>query len=270
MMNPGRSRISVLLITLNEERLLDTVLRSVAWADEIIVLDSGSTDATAEIARRYTTGFHVNPYLGEGDQRRHSLDLSTGDWILYVDGDEVVSPRLRRSIEEAVANPGRNAGFRVQLHTRFLGRWFGTRGWRKEWKIRLFRRDAGHFSPVPVHSGAVVDGPIGTLRGPLLHFPYLDIGHLVTKLNRYSSGLARDMGERGRTTGPVGSVARGVARFLRDFILGGDFLYGGAGLVRSALNGYYAFLKYAKLWESSISDQGEPKSPLLPPEENRA
>jgi glycosyltransferase involved in cell wall biosynthesis len=244
-----RPSVSVLLITLNEERLLERVLQSVAWADEIVVVDSGSTDRTEEIARRYTDRFFVRPYEGEGVQRLRSLELSTGEWILYVDGDEVVTPELRASIQRAVAAPRGKAGFRVRLHTRFLGTWLGTRGWRREWKVRLFERSRGTFSPVPVHSGSVVDGPVGTLKGALLHHPYRDLEHFVEKMNRYSTRAAEDLYRRGHRGSGAGAPARGVARFLRDYLLGGDFLYGPPGLIRSSVIGYYTFLKYAKLHE---------------------
>lgn len=250
-MSDRRPRLSVLIITLNEERLLGRALESVRWADEIVIVDSGSTDATETIARRYTEHFHVREYVGEGEQRRRSLELSTGEWILYIDGDEVVSPELADSIRRAIAEPRGRAGFRMNLHTRFLGRWFGTRGWRKEWKTRLFHRERGHFSPVRVHSGSVVDGPVGTLEGALLHYPYRDIEHLTAKLNRYSTVMAVSAVEAGGRGSPPGALVRGGARFLRDYLLGGDFLYGGAGLVRSAINGTYTFLKYAKQWELS-------------------
>jgi glycosyltransferase involved in cell wall biosynthesis len=250
MSRTDRPTISVLIITLNEERMLDDVLRSVTWADEIVVLDSGSTDGTEAIARRYTDRFHHHSYSGEGDQRRRSLELSTGDWILYVDGDEVVTPELRDSIIATLGDPGDSAGFRVQIHTRFLGKWFGRRGWRREWKVRLFRRDRGRFRPSAVHSGAIVEGPVGTLDGALQHHPYNDIGHLVAKMNSYSSRSVADDLATGQRSSASGAVVRGVARFLRDYLFGGDFLYGGAGLIRSTISGYYTFLKYAKLWEA--------------------
>jgi cellulose synthase/poly-beta-1,6-N-acetylglucosamine synthase-like glycosyltransferase len=245
--------LSVLIITLNEERLLERVLESVRWADEIVIVDSGSTDRTEEIARRFTNRFHVRAYVGEGEQRRRSLELSTGEWVLYIDGDEIVSPQLAASIRRAVATPGPIAGFRVRLHTWFLGRWFGSRGWRREWKVRLFRRDRGHFSPVEVHSGSVVDGPIGTLQGALLHVPYRDLAHMVEKMNSYSTRMAAELWQKGRRSSPGAALVRGLSRFLRDYVAGGDFLYGRAGLVRATVIGYYTFLKYAKLWEAGRS-----------------
>jgi glycosyltransferase involved in cell wall biosynthesis len=255
-MSPGeRPRLSVLLITLNEERLLEHVLDSVRWADEIIIVDSGSTDRTEEIARRYTDRFHYRAYTGEGEQRLHSLALSSGEWILYVDGDEVVTPELAKSIQKAIAAPGAAAGFRMQLHTRFLGQWFGKRGWRKEWKTRLFRHDRGTFSPAKVHSGSVVRGKVETLRGALLHFPYRDLEHFVSKMNQYSTRMAMIQREGGSTSSAPVAAFRGLTRFLRDFVVGGDFLYGPAGLIRSSVTGYYTFLKYAKVWESTHRDR---------------
>lgn len=242
-------KLSVLIITLNEERLLDTVLESVAWADEIVIVDSGSSDRTEEIARRYTSHFYPLPYRGQGRMRQASYERSSGEWILYIDADEIVTPELRASIEAAIARPEGNAGFRMELHTLFLGAWFGSRGWRKEWKTRLFRRSQGRFDDRPVHEGAEVDGPIGTLDGVLHHHPYRDLDHAVAKMNRYSTAGAELLHSRGRSATLPGAVARGALRFGRDLLFGGDFLYGYAGLVRSSLMGYYTLLKYAKTAE---------------------
>jgi glycosyltransferase involved in cell wall biosynthesis len=214
-------RLSVLMITYNAERLLRAVLESVQWADEIIIVDSGSTDRTETIARDYTDRFHHRPYAGHGLQRQRSLELATGDWVLYVDADEVVTPELRRSIEAAIRDPGAAAGFRVQLHTWFLGRWFGRRGWRKEWKLRLFRRDRGWFDDAPIHEGAVVDGPIRSLAGVLLHYPYRDLDHFAEKMNAYSSGIARSHFDGGHRASAPGAVIRSFANFFRDYIFGG-------------------------------------------------
>jgi glycosyltransferase involved in cell wall biosynthesis len=265
MTSGERPRLSVLIITLNEERLLEQVLESVRWADEIIIVDSGSTDRTEEIARRFTSHFHVQAYAGHGNQRRRSFELSTGDWILYIDADEVVTDALVASIRAAIAKPGKHNGFRFQLHTWFLGQWFGTKGWRKEWKVRLFRRDRGVFNDLPIHEGASVEGPIGTIAGALLHFPYADIAHYVHKMNRYSTAMAALQRAGGSSSSPWSAAIRGASRFLRDFIGGGDFLYGPAGFVRSSVAGYYTFLKYAKVWEDAHSTRFDPPLPTTEP-----
>lgn len=246
---PDSPTLSVLIITLNEERLLGEVLESVKWAEQIVVIDSGSTDATEEIARQYTDAFHVLPYDGHGRMRQASFTRSNGDWILYVDADEIVTPELRDSIQAAIADPGDHAGFRMKLHTRFLGRWFGSRGWRREWKTRLFRRERGRFDARPIHEGAEINGAIGTLDGVIHHHPYRDLEHAVAKMNRYSTAGAELLRNQGKRSSAIGAVARGSSRFLRDYLVGGDFLYGGAGLVRSSLMGYYTMLKYTKIGE---------------------
>ena len=225
------------------------MLRSVSWADEIVVLDSGSTDATEEIARRHGARFHHRPWDGYGPQKQAALELATGEWVLSIDADEVVSPVLRASIERAIREPGARVGFRMKLVTCFAGTWFGTRGWRADRKLRLFRRGRGWFSQHQVHEGIHVDGHVGWVDGPLLHYSYRDIDHLVDKANGYSSTMAVRRSGEGRRSGATLAVLRGLARFWRDYLFGGDFLYGGAGLVRSTLAGYYAFLTYAKLWE---------------------
>lgn len=258
MTGAARPKISVVMITLNEERMLDAVLRSVEWADEIVIVDSGSTDRTEAIARSHTDHFFPHPYRGHGRQRQRSLELSHGEWILYIDADEVVTPELRSSIQRALADPGAAAGFRMQLHTRFLGRWFGTRGWRREWKTRLFRRDAGEFDDAPIHEGAIIQGRIGTLDGPLLHYPYRDLAHFAEKMNLYSTAMAAESRRRGGRSAALSAPLRGMARFVRDYLFGGDFLYGGAGLIRSAMIGYYTFLKYAKVWEAGVPPDERP------------
>lgn len=248
----GRPTLSVILITYNAERLLERVLDSVRWADEIVVVDRGSTDATESIARRFTPHFHVREWEGFGVQKQRALELATGEWVLSIDADEVVTPELRQAVERCIAEPGGHAGFTVTLHTCFGGRWFGSRGWRVDRKLRLFRRDVARFSLNEVHEGVHLEGTVGRVSGTLLHFSYRDIAHHVEKMNQYSSAMARRLHARGRRSGPAAPVLRGIARFLRDYLAGGDFLYGRAGLLRSALAGYYAFLTYAKLWELQL------------------
>jgi glycosyltransferase involved in cell wall biosynthesis len=257
----GGHRLSVMLITYNSERLLERVLESVRWADEIIVVDSGSQDRTEEITRRFTDQFHPRDWEGFGIQKQRALELCTGEWVLSIDSDEVVSPELRASIEQAIQAPGDHAGFQMKLATCFAGVWFGSRGWRADRKLRLFRREGSRFSTHIVHEGVELTGRIGKLQGLLLHHSYRDIEHLVSKSNHYSSGMAIRKREAGKRSTPAGAMLRGLGRFWRDWLLGGDFLYGGAGLTRSALAGYYTFLTYSKLWERELSSsdcQDEP------------
>lgn len=246
---PARPSLSVIMITRDEEAALPRALESVRWADEIVIVDSGSTDRTEEIARRYTDRFVFRAWEGYGRQKQHALELATGEWVFVLDADEEVTPGLRRAIEQAIAAPGGFAGFTVELHTAFLGAWFGSRGWRREYKKRLFRRDRARFRDAVIHETVDIDGPVGRLRGVLLHHHYRDLEHEVAKLNRYTSTMAAERLRRGARAGPVGALLRGTGYFLKSYLVRGGFLYGRAGLVEAVLNGMNGFLKHAKLWE---------------------
>jgi len=225
-----------------------------------VVVDSGSTDRTEEVARRFTDRFFRREWDGYGKQKQNALDRATGEWVLSIDADEVVTPELRASIEQALRDPGEWVGFRMELHTWFLDRWFGGRGWRRQWKMRLFRRGGARFSENRVHEGVVVDGPIGRLSGVLLHYHYRDMAHEVQKVNFYSTLAAQQLRAAGKRSGPAAPVFRGAAHFGKTYLLQGGFLYGRAGFVEAALNGLYGFLKYAKLWDAPRRDLEETRS----------
>jgi glycosyltransferase involved in cell wall biosynthesis len=247
----ARASLSVIVITRDEEERLGRTLESVAWADEIVVVDSGSTDETEAVARRYTDRFYVEPWEGFGRQKQRALERARGDWILSVDADEVVSPELRRSIEAVLRDPPgpRIVGYRVRLHTRLFGRWFGTRGWDAEWKKRLFRRDRARFADTLVHEGIRLDGELGRLDGVLLHYHDRGMAYELQRIARYSELGARELHERGARSGPVAAVLRGAIHFLKRYVVQGAFLYGRAGFADASLKGVYGYLKYAKLWD---------------------
>jgi glycosyltransferase involved in cell wall biosynthesis len=246
---PRRPTISVIIITRNEQERLERTLESVAWADEIVIVDSGSTDRTEEIARRYTERFFVMPWEGYGVQKQRALERATGDWVLSIDADEAVSPQLRRSIEQSVLQPGGVAGFRMELHTEFLGAWLGSRGWHRERKMRLFRRDLARFDASIVHEGISLAGTVADLEGVLLHYHYRGFAHQIEKLNSYSSLMAERQYAGGKRVGITASVTHGAAGFLKSFVLQGRFLHGRAGFAYAAFSGMYGFMKYLKLWE---------------------
>lgn len=188
----ARPSISAILITRNEEERLGRALESVRWADEIVIVDGGSTDGTEAVARRYTDRFVVRcDWAGFGRQKQRALDLATSDWVLSIDADEEVTPELRAAIETAVARPGEPVGFQVVRYSYYLQHWFGRSGWRRDWILRLARRDGARFNDSVVHERARVDGPIGRLDGALLHYTHMDIDHQVRKFNRYSTDIAR-------------------------------------------------------------------------------
>lgn len=252
------SGISVILITQDEEENLPRALGSVSWADEVVVVDSGSTDRTEEIARAHGARFLHRDWEGFGVQKQRALDEATEPWVLSLDADEAVDPGLARSIRAAVADPGGNVGFEVRRVTRFAGAWLGHRGWRRETHLRLFRRGRGRFTPLPLHEGVEVDGPVGRLDGYLLHYSWADIEHQVEKMNRYTSLSARGRHARGKRAGALTPFLRGIAWFVKDYLFRGGFLHGRAGLVHAGLFGVYSFVRFAKLWEMDRSDDPPP------------
>jgi glycosyltransferase involved in cell wall biosynthesis len=256
-----RPRLSVILITLDEEARLGAALESVAWADEIVIVDSGSTDGTESIARRYGARFEVRDWPGYGAQKQRALELATGAWVLSLDADEAVTPALRRSIEAALADPAAAVGYTVERHSRYLGHWFGRSGWRRDRVLRLFRRERARFDGAPIHEHVVVEGPVGRLDGALLHYTYHDIAHHIAKMNGYTTALARRRYERGERSGAVRPLLKAAGNFLAAYIFKGGFLDGRAGLLSAGLGGVYSFLTYAKLWELSAARDGERNAP---------
>lgn len=241
--------LSATLITLDAERTLDRALAALAWVDEIVVVDAGSTDATLEIAGSHGARCLVREWPGYGIQKARAAREARGEWVLSVDADEVVSDELARSIRSAVADPGGRVGFEMACHTRFMGAWLGGRGWWTDWKLRLFRRDRGRFTRDPIHEGVRVEGPVGRLAGPLRHYPWASVAHRLEKDNRYGTLAALRDYRNGRRARALGPVARGVGWALKEYLLRGGFLHGRAGAIHAALSGAYAFQRASKLWE---------------------
>lgn len=246
----SRPTISVIIITFNEADRLERALDSVRWADEIVVLDSGSTDGTPDVARRYAERVVVGDWHGFGPQKQRALELATGEWVLSLDADEEVEPALARSIEAKLNDAGSSVGFELEFRTFYLGRPIGARAWRRERHLRLFRKDRARFGPSVVHERVVVDGPVGRIEsGVIRHYTYRDLSHQIEKMNCYSTLAARQLAEEGRRSGPLKPFFLAAARFLHHYILRGGVLDGRVGLIRSAFGAMDAFLKYAKLWE---------------------
>jgi len=252
------------MITLDAARTLDRSLASVAWADEIVVVDAGSRDETEAIARAHGARVLRRAWSGFGAQKQRAVEAARGPWILSLDADEVVSPALARSIRERTAEPAGFPAFRVPRHTRFLGRWLGSRGWWREWKVRLFRKGRAHFDGRPVHERLEVEGSVGTLEGPLLHDPWRDMEHRLEKHNRYTTLEARLLFDEGRRSGPLAPFREALRWFVKAYLKRGGFLYGWAGLVDAGIESSVGFQREAKLTEL-WSREGPRQGPHDPP-----
>ena len=245
----AREEFSLVIITYNNADTLERCLAAADFADELVVLDSGSTDATVAIAQRHGARIAVHPFDDYGPQKQRAIDLASHDWILNLDADEILSPGTREVIERALENP-HAAGFRLPRRERMF--WSVQHPWsHRNAHLRLFDRRRGRMNAVPVHAAVEVEGPVETLhRADFVNMGDDDIAARVAKINRYSSGMVADkLARRRHFAGPMMLVYPPIF-FLRQYVFKRYFLSGWAGFIASVLGAFYVFLKYAKLHEA--------------------
>lgn len=247
-------KISATIIALNEEKNIGDCLASLDWADEIVVVDSGSSDRTEEICRAHPkVRFYHLEWEGFGRQKNITAGLAANDWVFNIDADERVSPRLRQAILEA--DLVRFAGFRVAREN-----YFGTRrirhcGWYPDYNLRLYDRRRGGFGERAVHEAVNCDGQVGTLSGNMVHYTYDGVSDYLRRMDRYSTLAAEEIVKAGRRPGIAGVVVRPLFTFFKMYILKKGFLEGYAGMVLSVLYSMYTFSKYAKAIELMRQEQ---------------
>ncbi len=242
--------LSVTVITRNEEVNLPAALESVSWADEIVVVDAESTDRTVQVARRFTERVLVRPWPGYAQQKNHAADAASNDWVLSIDADERVTPALGAEIRQLIASEPGPRGFRVPRLTYALGGPIRGTDWYPDWQLRLYDRRAGRWDESRrVHESVRVAGEVGRLQADLEHHPYRDLSHHLQTIDRYTSLAAHDLASRGERTSLGALAIHPPLAFLRNYVLKGGIRLGARGLVISAMNSWYVFLKYAKLWE---------------------
>ena len=242
-------KLSVTVVAKNEAADLGAALASVAWADEIIVVDSHSTDDTVAIARRHTDRVVVHDWLGHVEQKNYAASLASHDWILSIDADERVTPALAREIQALLGGEPRAAAYRIPRVTFHLGRWIRTTDWYPDHQHRLYDRRAARWTGRYVHEALTVQGEVGALRGEIQHYAYRDIADHLETIDRYTTYAARQMHENGRRAGLLQLAGHPPLAFLRNYIARGGIRDGVPGFIISAMNAYYVFLKFAKLWE---------------------
>ncbi len=241
--------LSVAVIALDEEERLRACLESVAWADEVVVVDSGSSDKTVAIAREFTDRVLFHAWEGYGAQKNFAVAQCRGDWILSLDADERVSDALRAEIDSVLAAAPAEVGFRIPRQNFFQGVWVRHGGWYPDLQLRLFRRGRGAFTGSAVHESVRVDGPVGRLRAPFVHQSYRGIADFVARANRYSELAARELAGSGRGGSLADLLLRPGWRFLSMYVLRAGFLDGWRGLVLAVLYAHYVFLRAAKVRE---------------------
>jgi glycosyltransferase involved in cell wall biosynthesis len=244
--------LSVVIITFNEEANLARTLASVAWTDEIVIVDSGSTDRTREVAESFHAKFCVEPWKGFAAQKNSALVKATGDWILSLDADEEVEPALADEIRSALSANPTVAGFWIPRKNFFLGRWMKHGGFYRDPKLRLFRRGVGQFEERLVHEDLRVDGTTASLHHNLMHHAYPTIEDYLEHMNRYSSlGAEMAVAKRARGFSLLNIAIRPRLTFLYNYFLRLGFLDGREGLLLHLYHAQYVSWKYAKAWELS-------------------
>ena len=240
-------KVSAAIITRDAAVDLDRCLASLGFADEIVVLDQGSTDDTAGVCARHGAVLHQGPWLGFGPTKRAVTALGRNDWVLSVDSDEEVTPALAAAIAALPDEPAA-AAFAVNRLSRFLGRWIRHCGWHPEYVVRLFDRRRGGFDDKPVHESVQTGGEIGRLDGLFNHYTYETMEQYISKLNRYTTLAAEEAHAAGRRATPWTAVVRSQATFWRMWLVRGGFLDGGAGTVLCVASAFSVLSKYTKLW----------------------
>lgn len=255
--------LSVIIITKNEQAHIADCIGSVAFANEIIVLDSGSTDDTCAIARRLGAKvYHTTHWPGFGQQKNKALGLATQPWVLSIDADERVPVDLAAEIQRTLVQPSAEA-YTVARMSCFGERWITHSGWWPDRLVRLFKRDSACFKDVTVHESVLVDGVTQHLKGHLLHYPYCSLEALIAKTNQYSSAAALQLHERGRKISLVGVFAKAFWTFVRIYILRRGFLDGREGLVLASVAAAGSFFRYSKLWFLNKNTNWKPNPPEI-------
>lgn len=242
-------KVSVTIITLDEAEHIAAAIDSVAWADEVIVVDSGSRDETVDIARRKGARVSERAWTGWIDQKNHAANLAANDWILSLDADERVTAALASEIQALLASEPPLHGYRAPRVAFHLGRWIRTTDFYPDFQTRLYDRRAARWRGKYVHESVAVDGVVGQLRHEIEHYSFRDLEDQIGRINRYTTLAARQLYEAGRRTNTLELIVHPPAAFLRNYLLRRGIADGTAGLIISAVNAYSVFLKFVKLWE---------------------
>lgn len=239
-------KLSVIIITKNEAHCIEECLRSVVFADEVVVLDSGSTDGTVDICRELGARVEITDWPGFGPQKNRALDLAQGDWVLSIDADETVSAVLREEILAAI-EVGESEVYAVPRLSSYLGRPMRHSGWWPDYVVRFFKRGSARFSSDIVHERLVFSGSCGKLDACLTHEAFTSLEEVLDKINRYSSAGAEMAWQRGKRSSLTLAVVKGVVAFVRSYVLRAGFLDGRQGFMLAVSNAEGTYYRQLKL-----------------------
>jgi glycosyltransferase involved in cell wall biosynthesis len=241
-------KISITIITYNEERNIDRCLNSIQWADEIIVVDSGSTDQTLAICRQYHCKVIQKPWSGFGSMKHFAVDAASHDWIFSIDADEKMTDGLKSTIQQILKEP-QCAGYRIKRISYYLDKKIYYSGWNHDYPLRLFNRKYGNFNDKPIHESVKLSGKSDRIEEALLHYPYPTIASHVQKMNQYAELTAGWLTQNRKSSSLAMAILSSMIKFLKMYFLQMGFLDGKIGFVLAYNSAFGVYLKYIKLWE---------------------
>jgi len=251
-------RITACIITKNEADNIAACIRSVSFADEVVVVDSESTDDTVSIAKSLGARVITQPFLGHVAQKQLAVDQASHDWVFRIDADERVDESQAKSIRAVLESvDDDHAGYEVARHAHYLGQPIDHGGWWPEWRLRLFHRKRGRWGGTDPHDHVEVEGTVGRLGGELVHFNYRNLEHHAAKINAYTSIMADRACGKGKRFRWTDLLFRPPIRFLKMYVARGGFRDGRRGLILAWMASFYVFLKYAKLWERTCLQRSD-------------
>ena len=242
-----QSTISVIIIAKNAEKTLYNCLNSLSFSNEIIVLDSGSTDRTKEICRHFTDLVFETDWQGFGIQKNRALEKATGEWVLSIDADEEISKELALEIQQAICEEKYTAFYMPRL-SNYCGRWMKHGGWYPDYVLRLWKRETAYFTNDLIHEKVVIkNGQMGYLKQPLLHYAYDDLNSVLQKINAYSTIGAQMAFEKGKQSSLSKAIVHGLSTFVKSYFFKLGFLDGKEGFILAVSNAEGCYYRYLKL-----------------------
>lgn len=241
--------LTVIIATKNEALNIRDCISSVRFADEILILDSGSCDNTVTIATAAGATVHTTNWPGYGLQQLRGIKMASKEWVLSLDADERISPELKAEILDAISRPFAD-GYRLPRRSSFCGQFIRASGWVPDYTLRLVRRDRAGFTDHFLHAHMTVDGTKADLKSPIIHYSYRDLDAVLEKLSRYSRGASIDLIDQGATSGLVKAIGKGIWAFFRTYVLRVGFLDGRIGLVLAIFNAETTYYKYLRIYFS--------------------
>lgn len=249
----NKAPIAIYILTYNNRRTIERCLKSIAWAEELIVVDSFSQDGTFEICQQHTDKAYQRKWAGHRDQYQYAANLTTREWIMFVDADEEVPLGLAEEIKRELGSGTiPYDGFFVYRHTYYLGKWIRYGGWYPDGEVRLYRRDKGRWEG-GLHAKIAVNGKVGFLKNQYLHYTYKDISEQIKTIDKYSQIAAEDLAQGGKKFSLFKLLFHPPFRFFKEYLFKAGFRDGLPGLIIIVSTMFYVFIKYAKLWELTLS-----------------